>query len=297
MMKISYITVIIGCTLLMFSCVSDNSEKLVIKKYERRLDTYKGIIDEKEKFISLLNNELDEISTDLNNIQPENDSLLFRDPIDKITFYDSLLTQSTNKVYELENLLKKASNAGDARLLKTMVTDLNSRLIEKEKVITELRIENKQLKLENDTLNIKVADLKEETDELKDEVSQSKDRLKDVLIETKKVISKASDENNELIAENKNLIEEQNRVKRNLHFRIAVESLKKADKIKVGIFAKNKKEIKTDLILTAYENFREACKLGHDEASRYIRILISSKTYYEYLEINRSAKSISECGI
>ena len=131
-MMIKYVicTLILLC---MLSCVEEKENELIISNYEQKLRKHKAIIQEKENFIDLLNSELNQISTDLNSIQVYDESKIFESPLEKISFYDSLLIQSNNRVTELETLLRKASNSSDAKLLKTMVNDLNSRLIEKDR--------------------------------------------------------------------------------------------------------------------------------------------------------------------
>ena len=292
MIRPLFILIVIVLTI---SCKEDNSN--FDGRSQEEIELLTSLLEEKESFISMLTQELDEINDDLNAIQITTDTNSIIDPTEKIALYDSLLTQSNERVDKLENLLSTSNTSNDVKLLKSVIRDLNARITEKEKLIASLQIENDSLKTENTELISEVSTLENEYDILLRDVDKKKRELDSIQEEVIKQQEISEKEKKRLAVEVKELKEQIQQKQAEVYFDLAYETLSEAEEIKLGWFSGKRKKIKGDLIEIAYENFRQACLLGHPDAAMYISKILYQEDYNQYISIDRSSSRLGKCGI
>ncbi len=242
-----------------------------------------------------INSLLDEISIARGDSVGFNES--FSDPTTRIAYFDSLLVLSEERINVLEKKVENTKSDVESSLLRTVINDLRQTLEEKERMIIELSTENTNLKSQNLQLSDSLLDEAQIHEQLNREINEQENKLKELRADYEEDQRRLKNERSRLEQDLEKTKSTGDAERAESYFNIAKELLEQYDSNSSGILQPGKRKMKQDMLKSAYTYFRKACELGHSEAPRYIRKLLTDKEYLKDLSIDQSAASITKCGI
>lgn len=298
-MKYLFITCITVLYFIIGSCKNGGIDNTSIDLLEEN-NRLKQQLSDEQLFISILNDEIGSINTMLDSIgiihnyQSDYDTISIDD---KIMRMDSFLIISENKIKELETTVYKLKDDKQVNLLNSIIKNLKKEIVNNNLLIEKLRIENDSIKNLNLLLSENLLQSKEEnsnlTKSVNDQIAKYETFRKMAEEERKNFSDQKNKFANELNAVKSKIDEE----KANAYFNLAIDLKEQFDDTGNG-FLGSKKSLKNDILLKSYTYFREACKFGHSDATRFIKEYLTNEKYYKNLKITITNKSaIGKCGI